>query len=174
MCHFVYIASPLTLSEVRSMLPADLVAELLTTPDRQALLALHYDAQDAMRILHGRCSCDLIKQRLQDPAADEVVHRQRYRHLGYDRSRIIRYLEEHRRAAQDRRPRAEGYWGKAFNIFVAEHARNAGATLYYRHFSQDGLSGDPGLKADMKRLPVDQVKGPVSDWLPENVPLLVG
>lgn len=174
MCHFVYLASPLTLSEVRSMLPADLTADGLPQAEQQTLLKLHYDAQDAMRILHGGCSCDLIRDRQPDPGADEALHRQRYRQLGYDRSRMIRYLERHRRSAGDRRPRPPGYWGEAFNAFVVEHARNAGPTLFYRHFSHDGLQQDAGLAAAMHALPVSDVRGAVSDWLPEQIPTMVG
>lgn len=174
MCHFVYLASPLTLSEVRSMLSASLTADGLPQAEQQALLKLHYDAQDAMRILHGGCSCDLIRDRQPDPGADEALHRQRYRQLGYDRTRMIRYLEHHRRRAGDRRPRPPGYWGEAFNAFVVEHARNAGPTLFYRHFSHDGLQQDAGLAAAMHSISVSDVRGPVSDWLPEQIPTMVG
>lgn len=174
MCYFVYVASPLTLSEVRSMLPAGLTADGLPKVEQQTLLNLHYDAQDAMRILHGGCSCDLIRDRNPDPGADEVVHRQRYRQLGYDRARMIRCLERHRRSAGDRRPRPPGYWGEAFNAFVVEHARNAGPTLFYRHFSHNGLQHDPGLTAAMNRVSVNDVRGLVSDWLPEETPTMVG
>jgi hypothetical protein len=173
-CYFVYLASPLTLSEVRSMLPAGLTADGLPKAEQQALLDLHYDAQDAMRILHGGCSCDLIRDRQPNPKADEVVHRQRYRHMGYDRTRMIRYLENHRRSAQDQRPRPQGYWGEAFNAFVVEHARNAGPTLFYSHFSHDGLQHDPGLTAAMSQIQVRDVQGSVSDWLPEQTPTMVG
>lgn len=174
MCDFVYLASPLTLSEVRSMLPAGLTADGLPQAEQQALIKLHYDAHDAMRILHGSCSCDLIRDRRPDPGADEVVHRQRYRQLGYDRTRMIRYLERHRRSTGDRRPRPPGYWGEAFNAFVVEHARNAGPTLFYRHFSHDGLQQDAGLATAMHSISVSDVRGPVSDWLPELTPTMVG
>jgi hypothetical protein len=174
MCNFVYLASPLTLSEVRSMLPAGLTADGLPKTEQQALLNLHYDAQDAMRILHGGCSCDLIRDRQPDPGADEVIHRQRYRQLGYDRSRMIRYLERHRLSAKDQRHRPPGYWGEAFNAFVVEHARNAGPTLFYQHFSHDGLQNDLGLAAAMRHVQVREVQGPVSDWLPEQTPIMVG
>ena len=174
MCYFVYLAGPLTLSEVRSMLPAGLTADGLRKAEQQTLLDLHYDAQDAMRILHGGCSCDLIRDRQPDPKTDEVVHRQRYRHMGYDRTRMIRYLENHRRSPQDQRPRPQGYWGEAFNAFVVEHARNAGPTLFYSHFSHDGLQHDPGLTAAMSHIQVRDVQGSVSDWLPEQTPTMVG
>jgi hypothetical protein len=170
----VYVASPLTLSEVRSMLTAGLTADGLSKAEQQVFLKLHYDAQDAMRILHGGCSCDLIRDRRPDHGTDEALHRQRYRQLGYDRTRMIRYLERHRRSAEDPRPRPPGYWGEAFNAFVVEHARNAGPTLFYRHFSHDGLQDDPGLAATLSHIQVRDVLGPVSDWLPEQAPIMVG
>jgi hypothetical protein len=172
-CTFVYVSSALTLSEVRSMLPADLTADALPMAEQQPLLALHYDAQVVVRVLHGGCSCDLVRDRHPDPKVDEVVHRQRYRHLGYDRTRIIRYLDRHRRVTGDRRPRPTGYWGDVFNAFVVEHARNAGPTLYYRHFSHDGLPGDSGLATPIHQIAVTEVRGEVSSWLPELTPTMV-
>jgi len=175
MCTFVYVASALTLSEVRSMLPTDLTADALPMTEQQALLALHYDAQVVVRVLHGSCSCDLVRDRNPDPKVDEVIHRQRYRHLGYDRARIIRYLDRHRRVTGDRRPRPAGYWGNVFNAFVVEHARNAGPTLYYRHFSHNGLPGDAGLTTPIRPVTVAEVREAVAvtSWLPEQTPTMV-
>ncbi len=174
MCYFLYVASPLTLSEVRSMLPAGLAADALPVSEQQRLKDIHYDAAIGARILHGNCACDLVRDRHPDPRDDQALHRQRYRQLGYDRSRMIHYLERHRRVAEGRsRPRPPGYWGQAFNAFVIEHARNAGPTLYYCHFSHDGLDDDPGLDHPIRHVPVGSISGPVSEWLPENTPVLV-
>jgi len=175
-CYFVYLASPLTLSEVRSMLPEGLVADALPVAEQQVLQGVHYDANIGARILHGECSCDLVRERDPDPGVDEAVHRQRYRQLGYDRGRMVRYLERHRGNAgggRPPRPRPPGYWGDAFNAFVVEHARNAGPTLFYRHFSHEGLLKDEGIRSAVRKIPVAEVRGPVAEWLPEGVPVLV-
>ena len=175
MCYFLYVASPLTLSEVRSMLPAGLTADALPVSEQQHLKDIYYDTVIGARILHGDCSCDLIRDRHPDPRDDQAYHRQRYRKLGYDRSRMIRYLERHRRIAEVRSPpHPPGYWGEAFNRFVIEHARNAGPTLYYCHFSHTGLTGDSGLALPLHHVPVADISGPVSKWLPENTPVMVG
>jgi len=174
-CYFLYVASPLTLSEVRSMLPDGLIADALPVSEQQRLKNLHYDAAIAARILHGNCACDLIRDRLPDPRDDEAYHRQRYRQLGYDRNQMIQYLEHHRRSTEGRppRPRPPGYWGHAFNAFVIEHARNAGPTLYYRHFSHDGLAGDSGLDHPIRHVRVGDIGGLIDEWLPDSTPVMV-
>jgi hypothetical protein len=138
MCFFLYIASPLTLSEVRSMLPPGLTADLLPPVEQAALRPLHPDAQTAARVLHGGCSCDLVTQRHAVASEDETRLRARYRSMDYSRDQVIRALDVHRRALE-RRAQPAGHWPRAFAAFVTEHARNAGPTLYYLHFSHDGL-----------------------------------
>ena len=87
MCFFLYIASPLTLSEVRSMLPPGLTADLCLRSEQAALRSLHLDSQTVARVLHGGCSCDLVTARLAAPADDEARLRARYRTLGYEPGR---------------------------------------------------------------------------------------
>ena len=96
MCFFLYVASPLTLSEVRSMLPPGLTADLLSPAEQGALRAILPDAQTAARVLHGGCSCDLVMQRHEVASEDEGRLRARYRAMGYSRERVIRALEVHR------------------------------------------------------------------------------
>src|SRR5688572_30083508 len=96
MCYFLYIASPLTLSEVRSMLPLGLSADL--APEHRALLhRLHPTARTIAQLVVGACSCDLVRQRRADPIEDERELRARYQRAKVPRTEIIRKLERHRR-----------------------------------------------------------------------------
>ena len=149
MCYFLYLASPLTLSEVRSMLPPGLSADLAGLPDQQKLKAIHSTAQTVVRILVGRCSCDLVRPRLADPREDERHLRERYRKLGVTGSLVIQALERHRQGhgptqSADSRP-------EAVSRFVAEHARNAGTCLYHLQFSPE--AGRSPAWARVRRLP---------------------
>ena len=169
MCFFLYVASPLTLSEVRSMLPPGLTADLLPPAEQGELRALHPDAQTIARVLRGGCSCDLVTER-KAASEDEARLRVRYRSLGYSRDQVVRALGVHRRALEQR-ARPAGHWPKAFAAFVAEHARNAGPTLFYLQFGHEGLQrvgADPPrpiLTADVRAFP--------GVWLPEDAPILV-
>jgi hypothetical protein len=172
MCYFLYLASPLTLSEVRSMLPAGLSADLLSQPELRALQRLHRDAQTGARVLHGGCSCDLVTQRHSVTREDEAGLRRRYREMGYSRERIIQALEIHRRALE-RRAEPAGHWPKAFADFVAEHARNAGPTLYYLHFSHDGLLGSPPPADPPARITTATARANPGAWLPEDTAIII-
>jgi hypothetical protein len=169
MCYFLYIGSPLTLSEVRSMLPAGLTADLASTADQLALKTLLPSAQTVARILAGRCSCDLVRQRLPDPRDDERHLRERYRSLGVSRPDAVAALERHRRAGGLPVPR-EG-WGPALAGFIAEHARNAGPTLYYLQFSAD--PAPLSALGTLRHVTVPLVTGLPETWLPERSPTLV-
>ncbi|MEZ4412931.1 MAG: hypothetical protein R2910_08115 [Gemmatimonadales bacterium] len=170
MCFFLYIASPLTLSEVRSMLPQGLTADLLPPTEQGELRALHPDAQTIARVLRGGCSCDLVRERKVPASEDEARLRVRYRELGYSRPQVVKALEVHRRAL-GLRARPAGHWPKAFTEFVAEHARNAGPTLYYLQFGHEGLqrvaAGPP------RAILTDDVRAFPGVWLPEDAPIMV-
>lgn len=167
MCYFLYIATPLTLSEVRSMLPAGLTADLAIFPDQQTLKALHPPTQTVARILAGRCSCDLIRPRLDEPREDERHLRERCRELSVARPLVIQALERHRQRSGPTLSEAP----EALSRFVAEHARNAGPCLYYLQFSPEA---DPlyGL-SEARRLTVAQVTANPHGWLPEASPTFV-
>jgi hypothetical protein len=169
MCYFLYIASPLTLSEVRSMLPSGVNADLAGFADQQALKSLYPDAQTVARLLIGHCSCDFVRPRLPDTRDDERHLRERYRQLGAPRPLVITALERHRRQPGSRHPERD--WAVALAKFVAEHARNAGPTLYYLHFSVE-LShvGPPG---PLRRLTVNEASAKPNGWLVEGSPILV-
>ena len=167
MCYYLYLASPLTLSEVRSMLAVGLSAELLEASEARALLSLHPDAQTAARLVHGACSCDLVRYRQPVTREDEVHLRSRYRTIGLSREDTVRALENHRRA-QDRRQRPEGHWPSAVASFVVEHARNAGPTLYYLHFSHQGRLEVSPEAQPVVSAPVSAVQDNPAGWLPEE------
>jgi hypothetical protein len=168
MCYFLYLASPLTLSEVRSMLPAGLTADLASFAEQQTLKAIQPDAQTVIRILAGRCSCDLIRPRLGSTREDERHLRDRYRRLAVPRSLAIAALERHRRVGQQSPP---GGWPRTLAAFVAEHARNAGSSLYWLSFSADAVA--PAPAGEVRRVPVALVVATPEGWLPEGSPTLV-
>jgi hypothetical protein len=169
MCYFLYIASPLTLSEVRSMLPYGAVADLCTFADQRTLRLLHPDAQTVARLLIGRCSCDFARARLADERDDERHLRERYRRLEVPRPTVIEGIDRHRRGASVRPP-PEG-WPGALAKFVAEHARNAGPTLYHLHFSAE-TAHLPSPK-ELRRVALADVLAAPEGWLSETSPALV-
>jgi hypothetical protein len=168
MCYFLYFASPLTLGEVRSMLPAGVVADLASSHDQRILKAIHPAAQTVGYLASGRCSCDLVRPRLADLREDERHLRERYRRLGVSRDDTIKALDRHRRGG---RAVPESQGPRLIANFVAEHARNAGPTLYYLHFS----SHPAPLRSlsHLHRIGVSQVLAQPESWLQEGIPTLV-
>lgn len=171
MCYFLYIASPLTLTEVRSMLPTGTTAELASYSDQQSLKSLLPAAQTVARILVGRCSCDLVRQRLPDPREDERHLRHRYRALQIPRRHVIDSLDRHRLRARSG-PATPRDGPKILAAIVAEHARNAGPTLYLLHFgSPDSLILN--REEPYPTLSVNDVRADHQGWLAEGRPTLV-
>ncbi|HET6778776.1 MAG TPA: hypothetical protein VFH26_07785 [Gemmatimonadales bacterium] len=169
MCYFLYLGSPLTLSEVRSMLPPGLTCDLASRAGHETVKAMHPDAVTVARILAGRCSCDLIRARLSDSKEDERHLRERYRRLGLSRSAMIEALERHRGPATPRTRKSEA--GGELSRFVAEHARNAGPSLYYLHFSSD--SDPPSPLGSIRRVSSAMVTASAGNWLEEGTPTLI-
>jgi hypothetical protein len=169
MCYFLYLASPLTLSEVRSMLPHGVIADLTEFTDQQALKSLHPDAQTVARLLIGRCSCDFVRPRVADTREDERHLRERYRQIGAARPVVITGLERHRRRPGLRY--AEKDWSAALAQFVAEHARNAGPTLYYLDFTLAAGPLEPA--GQLRRITVGEALADPKGWLVEGSPTLV-
>jgi hypothetical protein len=170
MCHFLCIASPLTLSEVRSMLPPDLSADLLPPAPSAALRSLLPASQTAARLLVGACSCDLYLQR--DPVhhREEAVLRQRYRALHLNRTIIIQAIDRHRRGRHPVRELVA--WQALLAGFVSEHARNAGDTLYYREFTPGAMHG-ASVETNPASLPVGAVREHPASWLGEGMAVVV-
>jgi hypothetical protein len=165
MCYFLYLASPLTLTEVRSMLPAGTTAELASYADQQSLKSLHPTAKTVARILVGRCSCDLVRERLRDPREDERHLRRRYRALQLPRSRVIESLDQHR--VRGWSGQATSHSGpEALASFVLEHARNAGPTLYLLHFGAESPGASIPLH-EFNRVEAAQVRQSPRGWLRE-------
>jgi hypothetical protein len=173
LCFFLYLATPLTLSEVRSMLPTGISAHVPAPPEHAALRKILPTAQTSLVLLAGACSCDLVRQRGAEPMEDERYLRARYFKAGVSRAEIMQRLERHRRRSADpARPHQQ--WATALAGFVAEHARNAGPSLYLLHFGAPGLAPAPDLSG---RSPVQKTAAEIrrhpADWLQESVPLLV-
>lgn len=168
MCHFLYIVTPLTLSELRAMVPAGLAADLVAPRESASLLGLFPAGRTAARLLAGACSCDLYLRRDLAGRGEEAELRRRYRALGLEREARIRALERHRRKGPVHRTPAE--WAPVLVAFVAEHARNAGPTLYYRDVSGGGLG-------EITTAPVTRLLGEVlrhpGSWLREREPSIV-
>lgn len=167
MCFVLFLASPLTLSEVRSMLPAGLAADPLPSPDQQPLRRRHPDAQTVARLLRGGCACDLVLQRHQATRDDEARLRQRFRVLGLGRRDLLEALERHRRALE-RPPRPTDHWPAALAAFAVEHARNAGPTAYLLRFPDQPLASHP-LPTREETVSAAGVRGAPGSWLREEV-----
>jgi hypothetical protein len=168
-CYFLYLASPLTLSEIRSMLAPGITADLASYPAQQILKSMYPAAQTVALVQVGRCSCDLVRPRLTEPREDERHLRERYRGLKAARSKVIAALERHRRIPGIIPLGAD--WPIELSKFVAEHARNAGPTLYYLSFSAD--AGPLPVLQDVRRIQASVVTAEPRNWLPEESPTLV-
>ena len=170
MCYFLFLASPLTLTEVRAMLPPGVSADLTSYAEQQLFKSLHPAGQTVARLLVGRCSCDLVRQRLPQPREDERHLRERYRALELPRATVIQSLERHRRHGPVVTPPVTG-WAGALAGFVAEHARNAGASLFFLHFGRPELT--EFARRSIHHLTPSQVGSDHSGWLKEETPTLV-
>jgi hypothetical protein len=151
------------------MLPAGLTADPLPSNELARFRSHLPAAQTAARLRVGACSCDLVRARLADPREDERHLRARYRALGLSRDRIIRELERHRGSSPGAREPAGG-WRAALAAFVAEHARNAGPTLFRLRFDPgpEGPAGVPPLTRTVSEIRADPER-----WLAEGPPILV-
>jgi hypothetical protein len=169
MCYFLYIGSPLTLSEIRSMVPEGITADLAEPREQPALKSLHRGIQTVARLLIGRCSCSFIHQRQSDRHEDERHLRRRYRALGLDRQTTISGLERHRFGAGISAP--EAGWAQSLVGFVLEHARNAGPTIYQLAFLPPGSQLGP--QPMPRRLHTSQATQDLQTWLIEDSPVLI-
>ncbi|MEP6688421.1 MAG: hypothetical protein ABJC36_08750 [Gemmatimonadales bacterium] len=152
------------------MLPPGLVAHLAERADHHHLSRLHPAARTVVELMVGACACDLVRARHPDPREDERHHRIRSRRAGGARAALIAGLDRHRRGAQVPPP-AEG-WPRALAAFVAEHARNAGDTLYLLRFDLPA-GADPAAQAPRRLRAADVVAHPDA-WLVEHGPVVVG
>jgi hypothetical protein len=170
MCYFLTIASPLTLSEVRSMLPAGLTAHLVGTAEAAEFRRRLPLAQTVATLVVGACSCDLVHPRDANPREDERLLRARYSRLKLPRDQIIRELERHRRRAA---PAAISDLGPRDVVaFAAEHARNAGPTLYNLRFGPGAKRPPLGETENVTRT-VTEMRSNPDGWLPEGPVVLL-
>ena len=152
------------------MLPVGISADPLPSGEVARVRSVLPAAQTVAHLRVGACSCDLVRPRLDDAREDERHLRTRYRDLGLRRERIVRELERHRRL-ELRIEEPEDGWRVALAAFVAEHARNAGPTLYRLEF----LPGpEPRLdeREPLSRT-VAEVRAAPERWLEEGRSLLV-
>ena len=149
------------------MLPPGFTADLASTRDQAALRALYPASRTGVHLRSGACACDVVIGH--SPSRDEERElRRRFFAAGVSREEIIPALERHRRggrfvAPTDARAALAG--------FVAEHARNAGPTLYLLRFGQRSLDEQP--PADLARLTVRDVLVNKDGWLREDRPTIV-
>jgi hypothetical protein len=150
------------------MLPPGIAADALSPAELTRLRELLPAAQTAAHLRVGPCSCDLVRSRHPEPREDERELRQRYSKLGLPRERIIRELERHRRDDGPTEPPSGWRWALA--EFVAEHARNAGPTLYHLAF-HPGPSAP--RDAPLVTRTVAEVRADPKGWLEEGPPIIV-
>ena len=150
------------------MLPAGIAADVAARGVTWRVSARWLpSAVTAARLRVGPCSCDLVRPRQPDRRDDERDLRQRYARLGLSRDADHPRARSPPRRRRDRPQPARG-WRAALAGFVAEHARNAGPTLYHLVFRP---GGDDTAEARVM-VKVAQVLA-AEEWLREGPPLLV-
>lgn len=162
MCYRLHLATPLTLSEVRAMLPAGVSAHAAPAGEQRLLREHLENAQTVVELRRGPCACDFVVQRDPKGRTDETHLRERGMRARLPRARIAAMLEGHRTAEARVQPLA--YWQRALAGFVAEHARNAGPSLYHLGFAA-ALRVDPPGDADPVEVPVSRVLDDPGTWL---------
>jgi hypothetical protein len=170
MCYFLRLASPLTLSEVRSMLPPGLAASGGTPAEVAWLRGVLPTAQTVAHLGVGACACDLVRPRDPNPREDERHLRERYFRMGLPRDAIVIELERHRLRRSPPPPQG---WPVALASFVAEHARNAGPTVYELRFGRAADAANPPDLTRAAALSLDRVRSAPEQWLEEGRPITV-
>jgi hypothetical protein len=147
------------------MLPDGITADALPSTELTGFRVHLPTAQTAARLRVGACSCDLVRPRLPDAREDERHLRARYKALGLSRDRIIRELERHRQRTPGIREPEHG-WRAALAAFVAEHARNAGPTLFRLTFHPG--PDEPATTGTPVRRTVSEIRARPEHWLEEG------
>ena len=147
------------------MLPDGITADALPSTELTGFRVLLPTAQTAAHLRVGACSCDLVRPRLPDAREDERHLRARYKALGLSRDRIIRELERHRQRTPGIREPERG-WRAALAAFVAEHARNAGPTLFRLTFHPGPV--EPATTDTPVRRTVSEIRARPEHWLEEG------
>ena len=152
------------------MLPPGITADPQPSSELVGFRALLHSAQTAAHLRVGACSCDLVRPRLPDPREDERPLRSRYKALGLPRDRIVRELERHR-GSRPEHPEPAGGWRTALAAFVAEHARNAGPTLFRLTFHPAPHAAQ--TDSTPLRRTVTEIRAHPEGWLEEGRTILV-
>jgi hypothetical protein len=168
-CYFLYIASPLTLSEIRSMLPDGITVDLAEPVEQQIFKSSTRGVQTVARLLVGRCSCDFVRQRHAEPLEDERHLRERFRQREIGRALTIPGLERHRAGAKV--PVPDKGWRRTLVDFVHEHARNAGRTIYQLAFLPP--SSVLTQQVPVRELKLNRVTPELESWLVEGAPVAI-
>jgi len=153
------------------MLPRGLTAHPAERQVHRQMHALHPDAQTVASLLVGACSCDLVRPRHESPREDERHHRERRRKAGGQREPLLQAIERHRRGAAVPAPAAG--WSRALADFVAEHARNAGPTLYVLQFATDAVREGVLRELPRRETRAALVAAQPDAWLEEGVAIVV-
>lgn len=163
MCYQLVLVSPLTLSEVRSMLPPGTHADALSPTGQQQWRAVLPGSQTAVLLRAGYCACGLLQPRFRAAHTDEAHLRQRYRELSVPRAQVVRALERHRRSVAAT-PRAAA---DALVRLVTEHARNAGTSAWLLGFSaHDEPPAVPAMSVTTRK--AESLAADQDDWLTEG------
>ena len=152
------------------MLPEGVVADLVAPSIQRQWTERFRSARIVVTLRQGSCACRLAGQQHEDSAEEERQLRARYRSKGIERMRVITALERHRRS-----PAPTGTPGSARVLasFVAEHARNAGLSLYFLDFSAENERMPPWPDAGSVSTTAADVRAHPESWLPEQTPVLV-
>jgi hypothetical protein len=166
LCYHLWIVSPLSLTEIRSMLPPGFAADVAPPPEQRALRPALPNTQTVATLRIGGCACAL---QLPRTGEDERHLRRRWAALGLNRERIIEALERHRRT----RPPAgdPAGWRQALAGFVVEHARNAGPSAFLLGFGVEPLGS--AAPEGSRVVPAATVRSSPHTWLIEGSPVVV-
>jgi hypothetical protein len=168
MCYFLYLASPLTLSEIRAMLPEGVTAHSAGSHEQELLRSLQRGTGTVAQLLVGRCSCAFLESSQTDPAEYERHLRERYRQLGLNRENTIAALERHR--FSQKVPVPDLGWAGSLVDFIREHSRNARKSLYHLAFDS---TGQRSIGRAVRELRVGSITPQLNTWLLENSPVLI-
>jgi hypothetical protein len=153
------------------MLPAGVVADLVSPTLFRQWLERFPAARTVVTLRQGACACGLAGHRHADQQEEERRLRARYRQAGVGRDRVIPALDRHRRAPRGVGDSDQG--AVTLAGFVAEHARNAGPSLYFLDFSPDPARMPPWPDSAPTAIFAAQVRAHPGTWLPEQTPVLV-
>jgi hypothetical protein len=166
MCYQLVLVSPLTVSEVRSMLPPGVRADIVDAPVLARWRTALRGAHAAVHLRVGRCACRLLPARLAPAPDDEAALRAEHRRRRTPREQILAALERHRAGAAD----AELVPPGALAALIAEHARNAGPAVYALGFGAPGEVPPPA--ATLREVPLAEACAG-EGWLVEDTALKV-